>query len=85
MIARTLVCAQIEAQELPCEEIDKASRRIVSLFADHSSAPFSIHNIALYGHSIGTKIGEWFGPFKMALAIKYVTTRESQICIMMMV
>lgn len=37
-------------------------RRLLSLFADHRAALYSIHQIAQMGVSEGKQITEWFGP-----------------------
>lgn len=47
--------------------------RLLSLFADDSRAPFSIHNFVQYGATAcGKYPGEWFGPSATARCIQYV-------------
>lgn len=41
---------------------DIAYLKIVSLFADQSSAPFSLHQIAECGSTLGKPVGSWLGP-----------------------
>ncbi|EGG22963.1 hypothetical protein DFA_05093 [Cavenderia fasciculata] len=45
--------------------------KVVRLFLDRPSAPFSIHNIALHGRNhLGKSIGEWFAPSNISNAIR---------------
>jgi len=49
--------------------------RLLSLFADHPEAPFSIHRFVKHGaSSCGKYPGEWFGPSATARCIQYVLT-----------
>lgn len=45
-------------------------RRILKLFADQKTAPYSIHQIALMGACEGKEVGEWFGPNTVAQVLK---------------
>ena len=46
-------------------------KRLISLFADHPSAPFSIHNFVAHGATAcGTHPGQWFGPSATAACIQ---------------
>lgn len=48
-----------------------SEKRLISLFADHPSAPFSIHNFVAHGAShCGTHPGQWFGPSATAKCIE---------------
>lgn len=48
-----------------------AERKLLSLFADDSSAPFSIHKFVEHGASAcGKHPGEWFGPSATARCIQ---------------
>ncbi|KAM0789478.1 hypothetical protein ACM66B_000298 [Microbotryomycetes sp. NB124-2] len=44
--------------------------RIVSMFIDDPSAPFSVHRFAAMGESLGKAVGQWFGPSTASGAIK---------------
>jgi len=45
--------------------------RVVEMFQDIKSAPYSIHQIALMGESVDNKpVGTWFGPNTVAQAIR---------------
>ena len=51
----------------------EAERKLLSLFADDPSAPFSIHRFVKHGsEACGKHPGEWFGPSAAARCIKYV-------------
>jgi cysteine protease ATG4 len=50
---------------------DLEEKRLLSLFADHPSAPFSIHNFVAHGATAcGTHPGQWFGPSATAACIQ---------------
>ncbi|GAD99846.1 autophagy-related protein 4 [Paecilomyces variotii No. 5] len=50
--------------------------RLIALFADHPSAPFSIHRFVQQGaSSCGKYPGEWFGPSATARCIQYGTKK----------
>ncbi|KAK4054231.1 Cysteine protease atg4 [Microbotryomycetes sp. JL201] len=44
--------------------------RIVSMFIDDPSAPFSVHRFAATGESLGKAVGQWFGPSTASGAIR---------------
>lgn len=44
--------------------------KILRMFEDKKSAPYSIHQIALMGVSYGKQVGEWFGPNTIAQVLK---------------
>lgn len=44
--------------------------KILRMFEDKRSAPYSIHQIALMGVSHGKQVGEWFGPNTIAQVLK---------------
>lgn len=44
--------------------------RILSLFQDNKSSPYSIHQIASMGATEGKPIGNWFGPNTIAQVLK---------------
>eukprot|EP01118_Nematostelium_gracile_P017748 TRINITY_DN7686_c0_g1_i1.p1 TRINITY_DN7686_c0_g1~~TRINITY_DN7686_c0_g1_i1.p1 ORF type:complete len:339 (+),score=42.43 TRINITY_DN7686_c0_g1_i1:60-1076(+) len=40
--------------------------RVLRLFDDQPTSPFSVHSIAIQGQKYGKNIGEWFGPSTIA-------------------
>ncbi|KAL7648308.1 UNVERIFIED_CONTAM: hypothetical protein RMT77_000214 [Armadillidium vulgare] len=52
------------------EEESKSYLRIISLFEDDRTQPFSIHQIAQIGVEFGKKVGEWYGPNTVAHVLK---------------
>ncbi|KAF3920725.1 hypothetical protein AA313_de0204858 [Arthrobotrys entomopaga] len=54
-------------------------QRILSLFADDSRAPFSLHNFVKYGEaSCGVHPGEWFGPSATARCIQALAEQHDE-------
>ncbi|KAJ5520629.1 hypothetical protein N7463_001082 [Penicillium fimorum] len=54
------------------EKVEEESK-LISMFADHPDAPFSIHRFVNRGaESCGKYPGEWFGPSATAKCIQYV-------------
>ncbi|KAK6543211.1 Cysteine protease atg4 [Orbilia ellipsospora] len=54
-------------------------QRILSLFADDSRAPFSLHNFVKYGEaSCGVHPGEWFGPSATARCIQALVEQHDE-------
>ncbi|KAL1123767.1 hypothetical protein AAG570_001540 [Ranatra chinensis] len=49
---------------------DKTYLRILRMFEDRRSAPYSIHQIALTGAAEGKHVGDWFGPNTVAQVLK---------------
>lgn len=45
-------------------------KRILKLFEDRKSSPYSIHQIALMGVSEGKAVGQWFGPNTVAQVLR---------------
>lgn len=57
-------------QRKPTEVAPTADAETISLFADHPSAPFSIHNFVSHGAAAcNTHPGHWFGPSTTAACI----------------
>jgi cysteine protease ATG4 len=53
--------------------------KLISMFADHPEAPFSIHRFVNRGaESCGKYPGEWFGPSATAKCIQYVSVGEEE-------
>jgi len=44
------------------ENVLREYSKIISMFLDSNTAPFSIHRIALLGTSLDKSVGSWFGP-----------------------
>ncbi|KAJ5329000.1 hypothetical protein N7452_009390 [Penicillium brevicompactum] len=58
------------------EKVEEESR-LLSLFADHPDAPFSIHRFVQRGaESCGKYPGEWFGPSATAKCIQLLSTQN---------
>lgn len=51
--------------------------KILKMFHDKKSAPFSIHQIASMGESEGKEVGQWFGPSTVAHVLKKLSAFES--------
>lgn len=49
---------------------DRVYLRILRMFEDRRTPPYSIHQIALMGASEGKEVGEWFGPNTIAQVLK---------------
>ncbi|KAI5857276.1 cysteine protease ATG4 [Durotheca rogersii] len=55
-------------------------RKIISLFADDTRAPYSIHNFVRHGASACNKYpGEWFGPSATARCIQALTNANEPV------
>jgi len=53
------------------DSVDPRYLKVVQMFQDLKSAPYSIHQISLMGESVDRKpIGTWFGPNTVAQAIR---------------
>lgn len=55
--------------DLEYPQMSQAYRSILELFADHPSAPMSIHRIARAGEEVGKKAGQWLGPNTVCSAL----------------
>ncbi|XP_056646251.1 cysteine protease ATG4A-like isoform X1 [Diorhabda sublineata] len=49
---------------------DNTYLRILKKFQERRQAPYSIHQIALMGASLGKQVGQWFGPNTVAQVLK---------------
>ncbi|CAH1102607.1 unnamed protein product [Psylliodes chrysocephalus] len=49
---------------------DQTYLKILKKFQDSRQAPYSIHQIALMGASLGKGVGQWFGPNTVAQVLK---------------
>ncbi|RZF44322.1 hypothetical protein LSTR_LSTR006872 [Laodelphax striatellus] len=49
---------------------DRTYLKILRMFEDRRTAPYSIHQIALTGASEGKEVGEWFGPNTVAQVLR---------------
>ncbi|CAG9862759.1 unnamed protein product [Phyllotreta striolata] len=49
---------------------DQTYLKILRKFQDSRQAPYSIHQIALMGASLGKAVGQWFGPNTVAQVLK---------------
>lgn len=71
LLANTLQILDLGRDWRKGEQSD-AERRLLALFADDPSAPFSIHRFVEHGSkACGKHPGEWFGPSAAARCIKY--------------
>jgi len=80
--AQSLLANTLQILELGREwrkgEQPEAERKLLSLFADDPSAPFSIHGFVKHGsEACGKHPGEWFGPSAAARCIKYASILSS--------
>lgn len=68
----------IDTSSAPDAAADLEEKRLLSLFADHPSAPFSIHNFVSHGASAcGTHPGQWFGPSATAACIQALASAHT--------
>lgn len=58
------------------KETSTTYRRILRLFQDKNTSPFSIHQLALMGASEGKEVGQWFGPNTVAQVLKKLAASE---------
>ncbi|KAJ3180040.1 Cysteine protease atg4a [Geranomyces variabilis] len=59
--------------------VQLAHARLLDLFLDVPSAPFSIHRIALLGKQFGKNIGEWFGPTTISHVLRALVKDQKDI------
>lgn len=50
--------------------------KLLKMFEDRRSAPYSIHQIALMGASEGKQVGDWFGPNTVAQVLKKLSAYD---------
>ncbi|XP_046676388.1 cysteine protease ATG4B-like [Homalodisca vitripennis] len=55
---------------------DRTYLRILRMFEDRRTAPYSIHQIALMGASEGKQVGEWFGPNTVAQVLRKLSVYD---------
>jgi cysteine protease ATG4 len=73
LLANTLQILELGRDWRKGQQIE-TERRLLSLFADDPSAPFSIHSFVKHGsEACGKHPGEWFGPSAAARCIKYAS------------
>jgi len=71
LLANALVMLRMGRDWRRKSDTQKAEAEIISLFADHPEAPFSIHKFVQHGASAcGKYPGQWFGPSATASCIK---------------
>ncbi|KAF2864637.1 autophagy-related protein-like protein 4 [Massariosphaeria phaeospora] len=72
ILANALLCLQLGREWRLAEPTPNHNERpVVSLFADDSKAPFSIHRFVQHGAAVcGKYPGEWFGPSATARCIQ---------------
>ncbi|XP_039279999.1 cysteine protease ATG4B isoform X2 [Nilaparvata lugens] len=55
---------------------DRTYLKILRMFEDRRTAPYSIHQIALTGASEGKEVGEWFGPNTVAQVLRKLSAYD---------
>ncbi|KAF2155154.1 hypothetical protein K461DRAFT_311460 [Myriangium duriaei CBS 260.36] len=73
LLANTLAMLELGREWRRGEQLEN-ERKLLALFADDNSAPFSIHRFVDHGASAcGKHPGEWFGPSATARCIQQLT------------
>lgn len=71
VVAQALITRHLGRDwKLKPEILDPEYFRILKMFQDKKSSPYSIHQIALMGNSEGKGVGQWFGPNTVAQVLK---------------
>ncbi|PKY07678.1 hypothetical protein P168DRAFT_229113 [Aspergillus campestris IBT 28561] len=75
LLANTLLLLQLDRDWRYGQKVEEEAK-VLSLFADHPNAPFSIHQFVKHGaESCGKHPGEWFGPSATARCIEALSSR----------
>ncbi|GLH05003.1 hypothetical protein R5R35_006187 [Gryllus longicercus] len=71
VLAHALVCVHLGRDWIWSANVKNSTYlKILHMFEDRRTAPYSIHQIALMGASEGKEVGQWFGPNTVAQVLK---------------
>ena len=70
-------CSRHIEPGMPESILDGTAYRIAAWFCDQPEAPYSVHNIAMFGVCKGKPVGSWFGPTTTALVLQELVMLHS--------
>lgn len=77
VLAQAFVCVHLGRDWIWTENTKNSIYlKILHMFEDRRTAPYSIHQIALMGASEGKEVGQWFGPNTVAQVLKKLASYD---------